>query len=182
MVILETEHLLFRPLTLSDLDDLAVLYADPEVMRFLGGPRSREEVQHILSRYIEEYQLYGHSFFATILKEDQRFIGQCGLLRQEVEERPEVELAYVLARPYWQHGLAVEGIEALKNYGLQQMGFPRVISLIPPGNRASLYIAEKIGMQYERDLDQWGQHFRLYSVKQPATVSQATTKQNSEHL
>ncbi|MBV9713366.1 MAG: GNAT family N-acetyltransferase, partial [Ktedonobacteraceae bacterium] len=59
MIILETEHLLFRPLTLSDLNDLAVLYADPEVMRFLGGPRSREEVQNILNRYIEEYQLYG---------------------------------------------------------------------------------------------------------------------------
>ena len=132
MIILETEHLLFRPLTLSDLDDLAVLYADPKVMRFLGGPRSREEVQHILNRYIEEYQLYGHSFFATILKSDQRFIGQCGLLRQEVEEQPEVELAYVLARPYWQHGLAVEGIQALKDYGLQQLGFPRVISLIHP--------------------------------------------------
>ena len=180
MIILETEHLLFRPLTLSDLNDLAVLYADPEVMRFLGGPRSREEVQNILNRYIEEYQLYGHSFFATILKSDERFIGQCGLLRQEVEEQPEVELAYVLARPYWQHGLAVEGIQALKDYGLQKLGFPRVISLIPPGNRASLYIAEKIGMQYERDLDQWGQHFRLYSVKRPELLSQSTNQSLSE--
>src|SRR2546428_1508328 len=93
MIILETEHLLFRPLTLSDLDDLTALYADPEVTRFLGGPRSRDEVQLILNRYIREYELYGHSFFATIQKSDQRFIGQCGLLKQEVEGLPEVELA-----------------------------------------------------------------------------------------
>src|SRR5690349_2904387 len=52
MIIVETEHLLFRPLTLSDLDDLAALYADPEVMRFLGGPRGKEEVLYILNRYI----------------------------------------------------------------------------------------------------------------------------------
>ena len=66
MIILETEHLLFRPLTDFDLDDLATLYADPEVMRFLGGPRSKDEVQRVLNRYIREYQIYGHSFFATI--------------------------------------------------------------------------------------------------------------------
>src|SRR2546422_10937925 len=89
MIIVETEHLLFRPLMLSDLDDLAALYADPEVMRFLGGPRSKDEVQLILNRYIREYELYGHSFFATIQKSDQRFIGQCGLLKQEVEGLPE---------------------------------------------------------------------------------------------
>lgn len=167
MIVLETEHLLFRPLTSSDLDNLVTLYSDPEVMRFLGGPRSRDEVQKALNGYIREYQTYGHSFFATILKSDQSFIGHCGLLHQEVDERPEVELGYVLARAYWQHGLALEGIQALKEYGLQKLGFPRLISLIPPDNRASIHIAEKVGMQYERDVDQWGQHFRLYSVKQP---------------
>jgi ribosomal-protein-alanine N-acetyltransferase len=166
MIILETEHLVFRPLTITDLDDLTTLYADPEVMRFLGGPRDRDEVQRILNRYIKEYQIYGHSFFATIRKSDEHFIGQCGLLNQEVEEQPEIELGYVLAKPYWQHGLALEGIQALKDYGLQQLGFPRLISLIPPDNEASLHIAERIGMHYERSVDQWGQRFQLYAIKQ----------------
>jgi [ribosomal protein S5]-alanine N-acetyltransferase len=164
LILVETEHLLFRPLMLSDLDDLAALYADPEVMRFLGGPRSKEQVRHILNGYIREYEIYGHSFFATIQKSDGRFIGQCGLLRQEVEEQPEVELGYVLAPEYWQRGLALEGTQALKEYGLQQLGFPRLISLIPPRNMASIHIAMKIGMRYERDVEQWGQHFRLYAV------------------
>jgi ribosomal-protein-alanine N-acetyltransferase len=167
MIILETEHLLFRPLTLSDLDDLTVLYSDPEVMRYLGGPRNRSEVQSALNRYIQEYQMYGHSFFATILKDEQRFIGHCGLLNQEVEDQPEVELGYVLAPLYWQRGLALEGTRALKDYGLQQLGFPRLISLIAPGNDASMHIAEQIGMRYERDVDQWGQRLRLYAVYQP---------------
>lgn len=171
MIILETEHLLFRPLAAFDLDDLAKLYADAEVMRFLGGPRSRDEVERVLNRYIKDYEIDGHSFFATILKSDQRFIGQCGLLNQEVEGQAEIELGYVLARPYWQHGLAIEGIQALKDYGLQQLGFPRLVSLIPPDNRASIYIAEKIGMHYERDVQQWGQNFSLYMVKHPRRVN-----------
>jgi ribosomal-protein-alanine N-acetyltransferase len=136
-------------------------------MRFLGGPRSKANVEHALSGYIREYEIYGHSFFATIQKSDQRFIGHCGLLNQEVEGVPEVELGYVLAPQYWQRGLALEGTQALKDYGLQQLGFPRLISLIPPDNVASIHIAEKIGMKYERDVEQWGQRFGLYAVKQP---------------
>ncbi|GCE24071.1 hypothetical protein KDK_78710 [Dictyobacter kobayashii] len=78
-----------------------------------------------------------------------------------------MELAYVLARPYWQNNLALEGTEALKNYGFQKLGFPRIVSLIPPDNAVSIHIAEKIGMHFERELDQWGQHFRLYAIEQP---------------
>ncbi|GCF09540.1 GNAT family N-acetyltransferase [Dictyobacter arantiisoli] len=167
MNILETEHLLFRPLTLSDLDDMTALYADPEVMRYLGGPRNRAEVERVLNGYIREYQIYGHSFFATILKSDQSFIGHCGLLNQEVEGQQEVELAYMLARPYWQNSLALEGTQALRDYGLQQLGFPQLISLIPAENSVSIHIAEKIGMHYVRDVDQWGQRFRLYAIKRP---------------
>jgi RimJ/RimL family protein N-acetyltransferase len=167
MIIYETEHLLFRPLTLSDLDELAALYADPVVMRFLGGPRSRDDVQNALSGYIREYEIYGHSFFATIQKSDERFIGQCGLLNQEVDGVPEIELGYLLAPEYWQRGLALEGISALKDYGLERLGFTRIVSLIPPDNVASIHIAEKIGMRHERDVNQWGQHFRLYAVQKP---------------
>jgi len=167
MINFETEHLQFRPLTASDLDDLAALYADPEVMRFLGGPRSKDEVQRVLCGYIREYQIYEDSVVAIVQKSDQHFIGYCALLQQEVEWMPEVELIYVLATDYWQRGLALEGILGLKNYGLQELGFPRIVSLIPPRNIASLHIAEKIGMRYERDVDQWGQHFRLYAVRQP---------------
>jgi RimJ/RimL family protein N-acetyltransferase len=65
----------------------------------------------------------------------------------------------------------VEGIQALKDYGLQQLGFPRVISLIPPDNHASIHIAEKVGMRYERDVEQWGQRFSLYMAKQPKHAS-----------
>ncbi|GLV55314.1 hypothetical protein KDH_21610 [Dictyobacter sp. S3.2.2.5] len=166
MIILETEHLEFRPLTMDDLDDMTALYTDPEVTRFLGGPRSRDEVQRVLKGYIREYQIYGHSFFATIRKSDRSFIGHCGLLKQEVQGQEEIELAYVLARPYWQNNLAMEGTEALKNYGFQKLGFQRIISLIPPDNTVSIHIAEKIGMSYERDVDQWGQHFRLYAINQ----------------
>ncbi len=167
MIVFETEHLLFRPLLPGDLDSLAKLYADPAVMRFIGGSRNKEEVRRALDSYIREYQLYGHAFFAIITKDGQDFIGHCRLLNQEIEDKAEMELSYVLAKTYWQHGLAVEGIQALKDYGLQQQGYPRLISLIHPDNQPSIHIAEKIGMHYEKDVYQWEQTYRLYAADQP---------------
>ena len=82
LILVETEHLLFRPLMLSDLDELAALYADPEVMRFLGGPHSKEEVQHILNRYIREYEMYGHSFFATFRRATSVLLGSADSSRK----------------------------------------------------------------------------------------------------
>ncbi|MCJ2544545.1 GNAT family N-acetyltransferase [Synechococcus bigranulatus str. 'Rupite'] len=46
MLLLETPRLRLRPLSWDDLEDLACLYADPRVTRFIsttGLPRSREE-------------------------------------------------------------------------------------------------------------------------------------------
>jgi RimJ/RimL family protein N-acetyltransferase len=40
-IVLETERLWLRRLTPADADDLAAVYADPETMRFFGGPRPR---------------------------------------------------------------------------------------------------------------------------------------------
>ena len=58
MSILETDHLLFRPLTPDDLDDMATLNADPEVMRYLGGPRNRQEVERLrLAKLVADQNL-----------------------------------------------------------------------------------------------------------------------------
>jgi RimJ/RimL family protein N-acetyltransferase len=50
----ETERLRLRPFRASDLDDLAALYGDPEVMRFLGDgqPRDREQARERLDRMV----------------------------------------------------------------------------------------------------------------------------------
>jgi ribosomal-protein-alanine N-acetyltransferase len=63
--ILETNRLLLRILTLDDLDDLAPIYADPEVMRYIGPPRSREESRVALSKMIDFQKRHGFGLWAT---------------------------------------------------------------------------------------------------------------------
>ena len=58
-VFLETERLILRAVTMDDIDNLAELHGDPEVMYFINGgrPTSRDEIEAtVLPRFISYYQ------------------------------------------------------------------------------------------------------------------------------
>lgn len=163
--LIETERLLFRPLTLADTDDLAALYADPETMRFFDGPRTRAEAQTEIEESLDWYERLGYYFWATVHKADGRFIGRCGLLPQVIDDQQEAEVAYMIARPFWNQGLGTEAARAIKEYGFRRCGFPCLILIIDPGNLASQRVAEKNGMQHVKDIEFEGHPCRLYAIE-----------------
>jgi RimJ/RimL family protein N-acetyltransferase len=170
MIILETEHLLFRRQMIEDLDDLWALYCDPEITRYIpDAPKTYDEAREEL-----EWHRNGHhrnpdlGLWATIHKETGRFIGRCGLLPWEIEGLPEVEVAYTIARQFWGQGLGTEAARAILQYGFEKLKYARLICLIDPENLASQRVAEKIGMQRERYMDGWngdGIPFWIYAIE-----------------
>lgn len=170
MIVLETDRLLLRRLTFEDIDNLAHLYADPDTMRFFGGPRDRAGAEDEVKWCLQQYERNittggcGPALWATILKSENQFVGRCGLLPQGVDGKPELEIAYMIARPYWNQGLATEAARSLKAWGFEHYKFPRLISTIIPGNMASIRVAQKNGMHYEKDIEFDGILHHLYSV------------------
>src|SRR5215218_8516337 len=143
MTVLETERLVLRRLTMADLDDLAVLYADPEVRRYFPDgirthAQTRAELEWIIDVY---YGRYGYGLWATVLKETGAFIGRCGLLPWEIDGRTEVEVAYLLDREHWGRGLATEAARAIVQHAFATLPVDRLICLIDPGNEASRRVA-----------------------------------------
>jgi ribosomal-protein-alanine N-acetyltransferase len=164
--ILETQRLTLRRLTMEDLDALAAIYRDPEVRRYfpegtLTYEETKEELEWIIDVY---YGQYGFGLWATTLKETNAFIGRCGLLPWTIEERSEVEVAYLLAKPYWGRGLGTEAAQAILNYGFEHLHLSRLICLIDPANEASIKVALKIGMTLEREGDIEGEPTLVYSA------------------
>jgi ribosomal-protein-alanine N-acetyltransferase len=147
-VVLETERLLLRRLTMDDLDDLAALYRDPEVRRYFpDGVRTREQTRAELEWVIDVYYgRYGYGLWATILKDGGAFIGRCGLLPWEIGGRTEVEVAYLLGREYWGRGLAREAARAIVGHAFATLPVDRLICLIDPDNSASRRVAVALGM------------------------------------
>jgi ribosomal-protein-alanine N-acetyltransferase len=151
--ILETPRLLLRHFVMSDLDDLFAFYSNPEVVKYIpDAPRSYQETKEEL-----EWFLNGHPKFpelglwATIHKQTDDFIGRCGLLPWTIDEQHEVEVAFALSKAYWGQGLATEVAQALVHYGFEHLQLSRLICLIEHGNQASIKVATKIGMTFERE-------------------------------
>ena len=164
--ILETTRLRFRRLTMRDLDPLAAFYADPEVMRYVGAglPRSREETRARLQELIDAEARQGFGVWALLDRADGTFLGRAGLAVWNIAGRREVEILYLLGRPYWGRGLATEAAAAIRDYGLNMLSEPRLISLIYPGNRASQRVAEKAGLRYERDVTFMEHVLNMFSI------------------
>lgn len=169
-LVLETPRLALRKFREGDLADLARLYADEEVRRYfpggtMDGDQTKEELGWYLEGGFREHP--GLGLWATIDRSTGRFIGRCGLIPWTIEGKEEVEIAYLLDREFWGRGLGTEAADALRRYGFERLGLPRMISLIHPGNVASIRTAEKAGLTYERDVVLEGEEARLYSVRSP---------------
>ena len=154
-VILETERLILRRQVIEDLEALWALYCDPEITRFIpDAPKTFEEAREEL-----EWHMNGHprnpdlGLWATIHKASGRFIGRCGLLPWNVDGREEVEVAYTIAREFWGQGLGTEAAQAIKDYACKHLHFSHLICLIEPDNSASVNVAQKIGMTFEKAID-----------------------------
>jgi RimJ/RimL family protein N-acetyltransferase len=150
--ILETPRLVLREMWLGDLDFIAALLADPEVMRFYPRCYSREEAAAWVRRQIVRYEEHGHGFWLVAEKESGEPVGQVGLILQQVEEVAEPEIGYLIHRPFWRRGFASEAAAATRDYAFGPLGKSRVISLIRPENIPSQGVARKIGLQAEERL------------------------------
>jgi RimJ/RimL family protein N-acetyltransferase len=166
MKILETKRLLLRRLEPTDLDDLFALYSDPEVRHYfpegtLSYQETKEELEWFLDGHPQHPEL---GLWATIHKETDQFIGRCGLLPWIIDQQPEVEIAYMLAKAYWGQGLGSEAALGIRDYAFEQLGLSRLICLIDRDNIASIRVAEKVGMRFEKEGRDDKGPFMLYSI------------------
>jgi ribosomal-protein-alanine N-acetyltransferase len=163
--VIETERLLLRDLEPADEDALAGVFADPEVMRFIGrgGVLGRDVARRMIERERQHYAARGWGEWATVERGSGRFIGICGLIEwPDIDGRQELEVAYLLARDAWGVGFATEAAVAIRDFGTTIRG--DLVSLIYPENTASINVATKIGMAYEKDVAFEGHELRLYRL------------------
>jgi len=147
---LETERLFLRGFRESDLPEYAAICADPEVARFLGDgkPLSVEHTWRQVAFLLGHWELRGYGIWAVTLRSGGRVVGRVGF--HNPEGWPGFELGWVISRDLWRRGIATEAARAALRYGFDHLEQEHVISLIRPGNTASVRVAEKIGEKLER--------------------------------
>jgi [ribosomal protein S5]-alanine N-acetyltransferase len=161
-VVLETDRLLLRDLTLDDCPHLDEILGDAETMRHYPRPYTFREVEAWIVRNLERYRDYGFGLWAVIRKEDGKFVGQCGLVPQDIEGTHEIEVGWHVNRAFWRRGYASEAAAAVRDYAFDVIGLPRLVSLVLPANVQSQGVARKIGMIPERIVGYRGRDHLLF--------------------
>jgi ribosomal-protein-alanine N-acetyltransferase len=150
--ILETPRLYLREFRLKDAEDFYQLNEDPEVVRYTGDRpfKNVEEALHFLKGYTH-YCQYGFGRWAVIRREDEGWLGWCGL--KYTPGLDEVDLGFRFFRKYWGQGYATETAKACLNYGMQELKLTEIVGRAMKANKASIRVMEKIGMLYWKDFD-----------------------------
>lgn len=147
MKIIETERLYLRELVLEDKHELSKVLSDPESMQYYPEPFNQEKVEKWIQWNIDSYKKYNHGLWAVILKDGDRFIGDCGITMQLIENEIVPEIGFHIMKNYWNKGYATEAANACKSYAFDVLKYPKVFSYTALRNVPSQKVAEKMGMQ-----------------------------------
>jgi RimJ/RimL family protein N-acetyltransferase len=151
-VILETPRLTLRLITPDDFADLFAIWSDAATMRFYPKTLDEVEMRAWIDRNLQRYAEHGHSLWAVIRQADQQFVGDCGLITQDVDGVAELEVGYQFNKAYWGNGYATEAARGCMEYARAQLGRTRIISMIRPENLPSRRVAERNGLSIEKEL------------------------------
>jgi RimJ/RimL family protein N-acetyltransferase len=163
---METARLILREFRENDFEAYAAMCADAEVMRFLGGAMKRADAWRQMAMFLGHWQLRGYGLWAVEEKATGAFIGRVGLLNPE--GWPGLEVAWTLISAKWHQGFATEAARASVDYAFNVVKADKIISMISPENRPSIRVAERIGEQFERQIEFFpGYTTSIYSLARP---------------
>lgn len=142
----------FCELVDDDLNFLARLLGDKEVMRYWPKPMDREESQVWLQRQQQRYAEFGCGYWLALDHVNERPLGQAGVLMTEVDGEQLPALGYMIHRPFWRQGYGLEAARLCVQYIFEALRAPMAYTLIRPENAPSMQLALRLGMQPTRSI------------------------------
>jgi RimJ/RimL family protein N-acetyltransferase len=150
VIIPATPRLVLREMTDADLDDMAALLGDENVMRYYPRPRTRSEAREWIERNQRRYREDGFGLWVMNVRGSSEFVGDCGLTIQRVDDVDELEVGYHVKTSLQGQGYATEAATAVRDFARDVLGARRLVAIINPLNVPSQRVAAKIGLTPEK--------------------------------
>jgi RimJ/RimL family protein N-acetyltransferase len=156
-------------MTRDDLDFVAAMVGDPEVMRYALRVYDRDGAAAWIDRQVGRYRAHGRGLWLVVDRRTGEPVGQAGLIPPRLAGVPEDEIGYLIHRPYWRRGFASEAAAGVRDHAFERLRQSRVVSLIRAENVPSQGVALKIGMRREPGLivEQAGFAHWVFAIDRP---------------
>ena len=149
---LSTTRMLLREFRMADFDTYADSVADAEASRFTGV-LDRKHAFRVFAAQTGTWLLSGAGWWAMELRDTGELAGRVGTFYRD--GFADLEIGWFTHRGFWGRGLALEAARAVVRHAFDVRGAPRLIAFIDADNVASLRVADRLGMRYERDAEIW---------------------------
>jgi len=145
-LILQTPRLYLREFQIADAEKMYNLSIDPAVIKYTGNDSftSISDAKKFLLSY-GDYEENGFGRWAVINKENDEFLGWCGLKQHK---NGFVDIDFRFFREQWGRGYATESAKACLEYGFKKLQLKEIIGRVDKENKASVKVLEKLGMGY----------------------------------
>ena len=166
---IETERLHLRRWDSSDIDQIHLLLADPEVMQFSenGAPNERDQMTWLQRATTQQPKCALHDCLAIERKQDSRMIGYVSLTQDLSRvQSGDVEIGFRLVKSVWGRGYATEAAHRLIHATQLRGSFDRIVGIVDPANLRSVRVLKKLGMTLIGGimLDGYGYADHLYAL------------------
>jgi RimJ/RimL family protein N-acetyltransferase len=164
----QTPRLTLREMRPEDAPALALLNADPEVVRYTGDVpfASVEQAREFLENYPSiSYLRDGYGRWLVLERDSDEVLGWCGLRMQDCGE---VDLGYRLVKRCWGLGYATEAAAACLDAGFGELGLAVIVARAANANVASLRVLEKLGMRVRGPVQCHGMDSTQYALTREA--------------
>lgn len=144
-----SERLGFRNWSETDLDEFALMNANPKVMEHFPATLTRSETEAFIQRLIKHFTERGYTYFATEIIETGELIGFIGLAYQDYESpyTPATDIGWRLKPSAWGRGYATEGARRCLDFAFGELQLEKVFAICTVGNAASENVMKKIRMK-----------------------------------
>jgi RimJ/RimL family protein N-acetyltransferase len=173
--VLTTERLLLRQRHDDDVAAMLRMDADPEVMRFIDGPRI-DTAAHETEIRARIHQDFGPGLgYWSVLPRGHadEFLGYVSLHRMP-DYADDIELGYRFCRSAWGQGFATEAAAACLDHAFLTLALPEVLAVIDPDNLRSLRVIARLGFRVAGRRRAYGKDLLLYRLDRtpdPASLS-----------
>lgn len=156
---LQTSRLLLREVISADAFDIFEITSDRQVTKytFWNTHQSIEDTEKFIS-YLKSPDIVA---WAIVLKESEQVIGYCFFHSLNAAHR-KAEIAFGISREYWSQGYATEAAREVINYGFTEGNLKRIEGTCMLDNLASSRVLEKLGMKFEKVIQNARQKNSVY--------------------
>lgn len=153
---IETERLVIRPFTPSDVEEAFGWLGDPDVMSFTpaGTDKSLEITQNRIASYMKHHAIHGFSKWMMVDRITGEAVGDAGLL--VLESSRNIDLGFRIASKHWGKGLATEAASAWIRTAISNLHLNQITAIAHPENHASHKVLNKVGFQVQSSGQMFG--------------------------